>query len=338
MKTRTRSALLLAALLAAAGPAHADLSVTTKLNSTTKITTQLDGSVLEAIVDGLQLAANVVSMIRSIASGDAIGVLNGAIGAYREALQLMASSGDRAASGEASVVLDPNLAPSARLTFRVVSNDDPLGAVRVAGPLLDGVRYTTPAREDFSDRGIGRDVSARVDLDLTRVAPGRYPFVFTTKETDCHQCLSVVHVMTVEVKRRCPVQGTCAAQRATYETASRTHATAQGAVRTAAATASRTYLRQLTRLKACLKNHANPSACDYLELAADGQCPALAFGATAADCTRIRNAQAAADAARVRKDAVWQQGVSMGCCLFGCTGGRADRPWKVNTTTRGGAN
>ena len=100
--------LCAAVLGAASSPARADLTVTTKLGSSTRITTQLNGSIGEAIIDGLQLAANVISMIRGIASGDAFSAISGAIGAYNEALQLGGSAGDKSASGYATVVLDPN--------------------------------------------------------------------------------------------------------------------------------------------------------------------------------------------------------------------------------------
>ena len=241
------------------------------------------------------------------------------------------SAGDHSAQGDLAVTFDPNHATRAVITFRVVSNDDPLGAVRIGAPILDGLVLRTPPREDFSDRGIGKDVSASVIVDLTRINPGRYPLVFTTKETNCSQCLSVAHVVTMEVTRRCPKQGTCATKRATYDDAVRAYNLARASVHTAAATASRNYLRLLGQQRACLKNHANPSACNSIELAADGPCPDLALGATAAQCTRIRSLQAAIAPAQRRMEAAWSVGVNMQCCLFDCRGGRADQPWVTYT-------
>ena len=334
MKTKTAFATALcltAALTLGAMPAHADLKVTTSVNGTTRLTTSLGGSVLEAIIDGLQLTSNIIGMISGLASGDPFGVLNGALGAYREALQLGGSAGDHSAQGDLAVTFDPNHATRAVITFRVVSNDDPLGAVRIGAPILDGLVLRTPPREDFSDRGIGKDVSASVIVDLTRINPGRYPLVFTTKETNCSQCLSVAHVVTMEVTRRCPKQGTCATKRATYDDAVRAYNLARASVHTAAATASRNYLRLLGQQRACLKNHANPSACNSIELAADGPCPDLALGATAAQCTRIRSLQAAIAPTQRRMEAAWSVGVNMQCCLFDCRGGRADQPWVTYT-------
>jgi hypothetical protein len=332
MKRRAAVACTLAVILGVlpAG-ALADIEVTSLYFARgvpNRIRTELKGSALEAIIDGVQLVTNIVGIIRGLASGDPFGVITGAMGAYREALQLSNSAGDKTAWGEMRVTLYTTETSS--IQFRVKSDDDPIGHLRVGAPRIRGIRVRGAPRSDTSDSGLGRDLTATVTLDGTQLRPGRYPFVFSTKETNCSQCLSVIHLVTVEVKRPvtaqpCPRQPACSRQRARYDEALRDYEVAGARLRSNAARASARYMRELTRrLEICRRTGERSGNCDSDP--DPGPCPGLALGATAAQCRQLADLKRNVEEKRRLADAEWARGVSMGCCLFGVPGGRPSRP------------
>ena len=187
-------------LLVATASARADLSAKTDVSryqgdrrvSTIHVAgSQIEGSWGEAFIDFAQF----VYHVRQALDGSPVDGYE----AYQEFNQFLDAASDKAAAEEGFVTYyQGTLANHLILTFKVDSDDDPIGTLKAVTP-------RSMSRTSIS--GIGsKHGKADVHLYPEGVAPGQYPVVFYTKETDCNLCLSIVHTAFVKVK---PKPETC---------------------------------------------------------------------------------------------------------------------------------
>lgn len=147
-----------------------------------------EGTFLEAVIDGAQLALAIKDVVASIAAGNPVGVILGAQEAIREAQQLRTSAGDHWAVETASISINRGNVHRVELKFHCDSNDAPFQSLRITTP---------PGLAGLEQGADSKHKSAIVRLLPRELPMGKYIVSFRAKEDDCHICLGIVHIVEI---------------------------------------------------------------------------------------------------------------------------------------------
>ncbi|MBI4402566.1 MAG: hypothetical protein HY537_00300 [Deltaproteobacteria bacterium] len=302
-------------------PAHADITIRTESHAPyLKMESFLKADPTEAWIDAAQLGLALSSLI----SGESLlisaaldpfkgGLLSAPVNrvyggwtAINETAQLLQALDDKATHEEDALFLSKDgRLDRVIIAFYAHSDDDKFGHLKVDA-------YSDP---NIFVRSAGQGTtqgSVTVEMRPRNMNPGVYPLVFFAKETDCNICLSVVHTVFVTVYDPCPLLGfVCQQDIGAYHRAGDTYKRQYGATQAIIQRGNQAILQLKARDNACYHAHgrtatgggsseearlraaaAYSNCLDQVELMKEqmkGQCPELAYNASAAECSRLRN-------------------------------------------------